>query len=294
MKRRLKIEVACHPECQNGEAPVWSEREQALFWIDTRGALLFRRDIHGKVDSWSLGERTGAIGLRKDGGLIATLASGIYAIDIDGVGQPVRKALLATLDLAEGLRLKEGKTDPGGRWWFGSVDDRRTPEGSFYRLAPDGQCDVVDRGILVANGIAFPAAGNRMFTADTLGGTVWTYDLDPSSGAVTNKRSFFSTDELPGYVDGATFDDEGYYWCAFFGDWAVARISPAGHIDRMVRLPVQYPTQCGFGGPDLDIMYVTTSLSHVKAAEAAGQPLAGALFQITGLGVRGIPEPMFG
>jgi sugar lactone lactonase YvrE len=51
---------------------------------------------------------------------------------------------------------------------------------------------------------------------------------------------------------------------------------------------------CNFGGPDLDVLYVTSGTVFVSEAERARQPLAGALFAVRGLGVRGLPEPIFG
>ncbi len=98
---------------------------------------------------------------------------------------------------------------------------------------------------------------------------------------------------MPWHVDGATFDAEGYYWCALIRDGAVGRFSPDGRLDRIVRMPVQHPTMCNFGGENLDILYVTSGHIFLTPEEKAAQPLAGSLFAVHGLGVRGVPEPFF-
>jgi sugar lactone lactonase YvrE len=60
-------------------------------------------------------------------------------------------------------------------------------------------------------------------------------------------------------------------------------------------------TSVMFGGDKLDEIYVT-STARVKhpavhdlfAKEVKPKFLAGALFRITGLGIKGVPEPRFG
>ena len=73
----------------------------------------------------------------------------------------------------------------------------------------------------------------------------------------------------------------------------MAQYDPDGRRMRRIPLPVRYPLMCSFGGPGLDILYVTSSAALVTAEEAAAQPLAGALFAIRGTGAVGLPEPAF-
>jgi sugar lactone lactonase YvrE len=98
---------------------------------------------------------------------------------------------------------------------------------------------------------------------------------------------------MPWRVDGANFDDEGYYWCALVYDWSVARFDPQGRPDRLVQLPTHCPTMCCFGGPDIDILYITTASTFLSETERASQPLAGSVLSIHGLGCRGLPPTRF-
>ncbi len=129
--------------------------------------------------------------------------------------------------------------------------------------------------------------------ADSRAEAVYAYDFDLDAGTISNRRIFFSTREIEGRCDGATVDAEGYYWCALVHGGQVARVDPAGRFDRFIDLPVKHPTMCTFGGPALDVLYVTSAASMVPEAERSGAPYAGALFAIHGLDVRGLPEPMF-
>jgi sugar lactone lactonase YvrE len=179
-----------------------------------------------------------------------------------------------------------------------SADESRDPSddnpgGSLYRLDPGFRCERMDTGFIVSNGMAFSPDDRTLIFGDSRGERMWRYDLDLDAGTISNKRVFLDTRGLPWRVDGATFDADGYYWCALIGDWSIGRFDPVGRLDRIVRLPVQHPTMCNFGGDDLDVLYVTSGTVFIGQDEQARQPLAGALFAVRGLGVRGIPEPLF-
>ncbi len=67
------------------------------------------------------------------------------------------------------------------------------------------------------------------------------------------------------------------------------RYTPDGTLLAVVPLPAAQVTACTFGGPDLDRLYVTTSREGLDDDARAGQPLAGALFEVDVPGVRGLP-----
>jgi sugar lactone lactonase YvrE len=187
--------------------------------------------------------------------------------------------------------LNDGKCDRRGRYWCGSRDGALTnPVGALHRLDPDLSCRRMDDGFIVSNGIAWSPDDRTMYFADSRGETVWAYDFDLEEGAIRNRRVFFSTHDIEGRCDGATVDAEGFYWCALVHGGAVARFDPKGRMDRRIALPVKHPTMCSFGGDGLDTLFVTSAASMVPEAERKGQPLAGALFAIRGLGVKGLPE----
>jgi sugar lactone lactonase YvrE len=85
----------------------------------------------------------------------------------------------------------------------------------------------------------------------------------------------------------------GGYWICHVGGWHLARYTPDGKIDRVIGLPVQRPTSCTFGGPNLETLYVTSSSRSLSETALAKQPLAGSLFAIEDVGVKGISEPVF-
>jgi sugar lactone lactonase YvrE len=287
-------EIECLVDAGNalGEGPIWNPREQAIYWADSKGRPRIQRldPKTGSVDEWEMPDLLGSFVFREQGGIVAGLKSGFHFVD------PETGAVDLITDPEPGLadnRLNDGKCDRMGRYWCGSLDDSGGKGGSLYRLDPDLTCHKMDTGITVSNGIAWSPDNNTMYYSDSRSRVCYNYDFDIATGAISNKRVFTSTADLPGSIDGATIDADGYYWCAHIHDWQIAKYDPAGTIVDTIRLPVRYPTMCTFGGKDLDILYVTSAKIFVQDDEKDAQPQAGGLFAIHGTGAKGIAEPFF-
>ena len=290
-KLTCEVEVVHPGPDMLGEEPMWHPTEQCLYWVDTRRPALQRLEADGSVRTWAMPNNIGSYVFKRSGGVIAGLKQGFSDVDLD-TGE-VNLIVHPEPHLADN-RLNDGRCDRRGRYWCGSRDPSDVnPGGSLFRLDPDLTHKTMDTGFIVSNGMAFSPDDKTMVFGDSRGETIWRYDLDMDSGDIHNKRVYLSTRGLPWRVDGATFDADGYYWCALIGDGAVGRFDPVGRLDRLIRLPVSHPTMCNFGGPDLDVLYVTSGSVFLDAAQRARQPLAGALFAIRGLGVRGVAEPLF-
>lgn len=290
-KLSYEIEVVSPGPDILGETPMWHPTEQRFYWVDTRRPALQRLDADGSIRTWDMPNNIGSYVFKRSGGVIAGLKQGFSHVnletgDVDLIVHPEPHLT--------GNRLNDGRCDRRGRYWCGSRDaGDDNPGGSLFRLDPDLSVKKMDTGFIVSNGMAFSPDDKTMIFGDSRGETIWRYDLDLDSGDIHNKRVYLSTRGLPWRVDGATFDAQGYYWCALIGDGAIGRFDPLGRLDRIVRLPVAHPTMCNFGGPDLDTLYVTSASVFLQPEQRAQQPLAGALFAIRGLGVRGLPEPLF-
>lgn len=289
----MSIEIEClHPGPDRfGESPLWDPRVQALWWVDVTAPALQRFDPATRaVDRFAMPEDIGSIGLRRAGGLVAGMRSGLWALDPAGGG----RRLLAVPPGEDATRFNDGKCDRAGRFWSGTLDDRGfAPVDNLYRLDPDGSCRRMAEGFILVNGIAWSPDDRTMYVADSRREVVYAYDFDLASGRLGARRAFISTEDIPGRVDGATVDRDGCYWCAHVRGGEVAQYDPDGRRMRRIALPVRYPLMCSFGGPELDLLYVTSSAALVTAEEAAQQPLAGALFAIHGTGAVGLPEPAF-
>ena len=191
------------------------------------------------------------------------------------------------------VRLNDGKADPQGRFVAGTMHHGRAHDepalGGLYRLDA-GTLELLDTDIGVTNGPCFSPDGLTFYLADSARRSIWAYDYR-HDGAPDNKRLFADTRALNSAPDGATVDAEGYLWSVLVQAGGVARFAPDGRLDRTVELPVKHPTSVAFGGPDLDILYVTSISKSTNLT--ASEPDAGGLFGVEGLGVRGLPARLF-
>jgi sugar lactone lactonase YvrE len=274
-----------------GEGPLWDPEDRALYWVDIKGQAVHRFDpATGRDTLWPVPEPVGSLARRAAGGLVVALRSGFHFLDLDtGAVEPVARP---ELDRTEN-RLNDGKPDRRGRFWAGSMHDRgQAPVGALYRLDPDGACHRMVDGIVISNALCWSPDGRTMYHADTVRRVVWAWDSEPDRGEIANRRVFVTLSGDDGYPDGATVDAEGFVWLAHWDGWQLTRHDPTGRTERVVHLPVQRPTCPAFGGPDLDVLYVTSATNGLSEEALAAQPCAGGILALDP-GVRGVPERRF-
>jgi sugar lactone lactonase YvrE len=300
------MKIECVLQCDNhlGEGPVWDVEEGRLYWVDGTGRRVGKPSIwrldpkSGKTENWALARDVGALALRRAGDAVLALDDGFYFFDF-GSG---RLETIALVDAEQPrTRLNDGKCDRRGRFFAGGMDDKEELAiCGLWRLDPDLRVVKVDEGIICSNGPCWSPDDRTFYFADTFQGEMWAYDYDLASGALANKRLFASFKDDPGVADGSTVDAEGCVWNAQLISGDLVRYAPDGSVERRIGMPVRNITSVIFGGDELDDIYVT-SMARVKhpavhdhfAKEAKPQFLAGSLFRITGLGIRGVPEPRF-
>jgi sugar lactone lactonase YvrE len=272
-----------------GEGPVWDVEEQALYWVDIRKPAVRRYDGGSrKVSTWTTPETVGSLAVRKQGGLLLALKSSLAFFDPQFGA--IRRVASPEADRPS-QRFNDGKCDRQGRFWAGTMNDAdRQPDGTLYRFDRSG-CVAVESGITIPNSLCWSPDGRTMYFSDSWRRTICAYDFDPAKGQAANKRPFATT-AAPAIPDGATIDAEGCLWCAEYDGWRITRFAPDGRRIRSIDLPLQRPTSCMFGGPNLDTLFVTSATQRLSSEELAKQPLAGALLAMD-VGVRGLPETRF-
>jgi D-xylonolactonase len=135
--------------------------------------------------------------------------------------------------------------------------------------------------------MSFTPDRRNMYFTDSVLRTIYIFDYDEKTGALTNQRVWLRTPEGAGVPDGMTADAQGYVWSARWGDSALYRYTPDAVEDQRIEFPAKKVSSVTFGGDDLSDIYVTTALTDsTKAEEGQG---AGALFRLR-LGIRGLPE----
>lgn len=255
-----------------GESPLWHVGEQAFYWVDILGRDVFRHDPEsGRVEIVHSGRMVTALSERGGGGLVMVTPEGILSHS-DGV-----TSQLVALDLDERVRTNDGKTDPAGRLWFGTMDYGTTdPLGALY-VYDGSSVHMVEGNIILSNGLGWSPDREVMYHTDTGRRQIYSYRYDPSSGEVGERKVLVDMGEWTGSPDGLAVDDEGNLWVAMYDGWCLRVIDSRGVRIHEQALEVQKPTSVAFGGPRLDRVYVTSASQDLSEQELKSQPHAGHL-----------------
>jgi sugar lactone lactonase YvrE len=191
-------------------------------------------------------------------------------------------------------RFNDGKCDPFGRFWAGTMAlDFTKGAGSMYCLFPDLSAKKMAGDLTISNGLAWSLDQKTMYLIDSADATVWAFDYDPKTAAIQNKRALIVFQKKDGSPDGMTMDSEGKLWIAHWDGARVTRWDPEnGKLLFTQPIPASLVTSVAFGGPGLDEMYVTTARVSLSEETLASQPHAGGLFRFKP-GVKGLPAPEF-
>jgi sugar lactone lactonase YvrE len=278
-----------------GESPVWSVAEQALYWVDIEGRCIRRFDWSSQTQqTWTLPERVGCMALSSRRTVIAAMETGVFEVRL--ADNPVPRLLASVRHASPHMRFNDGRVDASGRLWVGSMQmdmSLASTDGALYCLDENGLSAPKVSGLITPNGSAFSPDGKRMYLSDShpLRQSVWTFDFDVRSAGLTNRQQWVDMRSLPGRPDGAAVDAEGRYWICGNDAGVVHCFTPEGALLRSVAVPVSKPAMCAFGGPELDMLFVT-SITPSAPVEGFDACLDGAVFAIRP-GVCGRAEPVF-
>ncbi|MCW6506915.1 SMP-30/gluconolactonase/LRE family protein [Lichenifustis flavocetrariae] len=291
----MRIEVLLDVKTTLGEGPLWDVDQERLYFIDSFDGRVFRTTVDGgELRAWDVPQKIGSMALRKDGlGAVVSLQRGFHLLDFkSGDVTPIHDPEPEFTD----NRINDGKVDKRGRFVAGSMDTmEQGANGGLYSLATDFKVTKLDSNIVCSNGPCWSPDGRTFYFADTWSGEIWAYDYDLSTGGVSNRRTFAKVNTSGGgAADGATVDAEGCVWSALVYDGKLVRYTPEGRVERTIDMPVKKVTSVMFGGPNLDILFVTSMAKPPLPRFPGDGVLRGSLFAIHDLGIRGIPEPRFG
>ena len=259
-----------------GEGPVWHDDERRFYWVDVEAGLVHSWDpASGSRGTWPVGETIGGLAVRRRGGFVAALRGGFAFLTLEPFA--IERIAQPEPDLPDN-RFNDAKCDAAGRFWAGTMNARLTAAtGWLYRLDPDLRWSRHDGPYVCTNGPAFSPDGRTLYHTDTVGRTIWAFDL-AADGEPTYKREFARFAAGEGQPDGMTVDAGGDLWVAHWGGGRITRFEPDGRRRATIRLPVAQVTSIAFAGAGSRLVCVTTALTGLDAAQRAAQPYAGGLF----------------
>lgn len=284
----LVAELFCDARALLGEGPVWDHQKNCLYWVDIEGRRLHRYNTGNAVnDTWDFNEMPGAVFPTSDGTLLLAMESGFTHFDPETEN-------LTPLDLLKNsnknLRFNDGKCDPYGNLWIGTMNKELTPHGgNLYRINKKLEVSVILRGTTVSNGMAWSPDHRLFYYSDTATYELWSFRYDPATAGISDKKVCFRIPESYGGADGLTIDQEGMLWIAHWGGHCVRRWDPGkGKVLQTITVPAPHVTSCCFGGESHHTLYITTARSGLEPESLEQFPGSGGLFRCT-LPVAGYP-----
>lgn len=264
--------------CELGEGPVYDDRNHALYQCDIVGKAVHRFDLTtGAAQRWSFPSEVGSIGLAESGRLVVALRHTVGLFDTRD--ESFEEIATIETECGNDTRLNDGKVGPDGAFWVGSMDDRdvplKEPLGTLYRVTADRKAEAKYSGLMISNGLAFSPDGRTMFHSDSRAGWLDRWDLDPATGAISNRARIADLDDTVGRPDGGATDVDGNYWSAGISAQRLNRFAPDGRLLETYPVPVGAPTMPCFGGPDLKTLFVTSLRTGRTSELLAKYPLTG-------------------
>lgn len=279
--------------CTLGEGAYWHSAGDAFWWVDIEGMALHRLSSTGNYERHSMPSRIGTV-------VADTLGRAVVALENVGIGAynwdtRIFSRIANPLAGMDSIRYNDGKCDPQGRLWVGSMHLKQY-EGAakLYRVDPDRNTSVWREGVTISNGLCWSADRRTMYYIDTPTGAVRAFAYNDSTGAIDTGRVVVTIPDTLGYPDGMTIDAEDKLWIALWNGNSITRWDPVtGALLEQIEVPAHNVTSVAFGTANYDTLYITTARTDMTAEELEQYPLSGSVFGVAP-GVSGIPMGVFG
>ncbi|NNJ81915.1 MAG: SMP-30/gluconolactonase/LRE family protein, partial [Flavobacteriaceae bacterium] len=225
-----------------GEGAFWNHESQELFWVDILGKSVNIYNPKNKSNrSFPLPFRVGTVVPQTDSTAVVALENGIYILNLNN------RLLTNLSNVEEDIptnRFNDGKCDPNGNLWVGSMQlDETLPEASLYKVAPDGTTWKMRDNITISNGIVWTKNGRTMYYIDTPTAKIRAYDFNMESSTISNERTVVEVAPEVGYPDGMAIDEEDMLWVGLWNGNAVARFNPKnGELIQKIEVPAHNVT----------------------------------------------------
>jgi sugar lactone lactonase YvrE len=276
-----KVDLILDSRATLGEGALWDDGSQRLLWVD----ILEKRV--GLLDPSTLGNHflqldsfVGTVVPAAGDSLMVAVREGFARLDrtSGALSAPLRPEGHD----ASRMRFNDGKCDPCGRFWAGTMAlDESGQDGTLYRLDTSGAVKRMVEKVAISNGIVWSLDRRIMYYIDTPTAAVAAFDYDDETGDIRNRRVAFPIPAEMGWPDGMAIDSDGMLWIALWDGWAVSQWDPrTGRLLQTIRLPVARVTSCAFGGSSRDTLFITSARVGLSQEQLEGQPLAGGVFAV--------------
>lgn len=272
MKAQLKINL----QQTLGEGPLWDEQGQKVYWTDILNGHLYRSNLTGdNIEKRELPFHIGSFAFYEQGShLLLATSKGLFRYSFD---DDQFESLCESFQLPSEMRCNDGKVDPHGDFWFGTMQyNPEAPIGSIYRYIKTGELIEETHGFIIPNGMAWQ--DDTMYVVDSGKRELYAVQRKNDGYDWVNKEVVFCAPEEM-TPDGLTIDSVGDLWIAIWGGGKVIQFNPERReIVSEIIVPAPYVTSCSFAGEFLDTLWITTAISDLTEEQLQQYPLSGSVF----------------
>ena len=279
----MKIKTS-KPECiwkSNtilGEGTLWVKLHNSIYFVDIKRKKIFILNTKNKKKK--------ILKVNKEIGFLSHIKNNIFILGLKGELRIVNlktKKIIKSIIVEKNKtlnRLNDGKTDPKGRLWFGSMDnlERKIRTGSLYCLDNNLNLTEVDKNYYITNGPAFINSENFYHT-DSRDKKIYKIKIDKKL-KIIKKKVFIKFKNKEGSPDGMTLDKQNNLWTCHFGGACISIFNKTGKKIHKIDLPAKNITNCTFGGSNNSELFVTSAKKSLSKKDLRQFKLSGSLFRI--------------
>ena len=257
---------------------MWIPKLNSIFFVDIKKKKIFILNVKtNKKKILKVDKEIGFISHIKNNIFLLGLKSELRVVDLK------KKKIFFSINIELGKkynRINDGKTDPNGRLWFGTMDNlEKKRSGSLYCLDSNLKITKVDAGYYVTNGPAF-LDGKNFYHADSIKRTIYKIKIS-TKFKILKKTIFIKFNRKDdGFPDGMTTDIKNNLWICHYNGGKITVYNKRGKKIHQIFLPAKNITNCTFGGTNNNELYVSTARKGMTTKEIKKYPLSGGLFKI--------------
>ena len=261
-----------------GEGTLWVPSHNSIYFVDIKRKRILILNI--KTNKKRI------IRVDKEIGFLAHIKKDIFILGLQSELRIINlknKETIRSIPIEEDIplnRINDGKIDPKGRLWFGTMDnpERNIKNGSLYCLDKKLNIHKVDTKYCITNGPAFINAENFLHT-DSRSKTIYKIKINKKY-KIIKKTKFLKFSKKDGSPDGMTIDSKKNVWVCHYGGACISVYNLKGKKIHKIDLPAKNITNCTFGGLKNNELFVTTALKGLKKSEIENYKYSGSLFNI--------------
>ena len=265
-------------KCKLGEGTLWVKDQNSIFFVDIKKKRIFSLNIKTK--------KRKIFKVNKEIGFIAHFKKQIFILGLQGeirIQNLKTKKILESINIEPKIklnRINDGKTDPKGNLWFGTMDnlERKIEKGSLYKLDKNLNLKKIDKNYRSTNGPAFIDQFNFYHT-DSGKKIIYKIKINKKN-EIIKKNIFKKFTFNEGSPDGMTLDKNKNLWVAHYNGACVSVFDSKGKLIHRIQLPAKNITNCAFGGQNNNELFITSATKGMSKAELRKFRYSGFLFSV--------------